>query len=78
MMIDRSPHQGLFFTGDIRLTHLLRTAEFKARQKCVFEVVKILRVMGRIKVAPREEKPADSFSSVERKNHEETVDACEV
>ena len=39
---DRSPPQGPFITGDILVAHLFKTGEFKQRQKCVFEVLRIL------------------------------------
>lgn len=42
LTIDRSPPQGLFITGDVLVTHLFETGEFKDRQKCVFELLKIL------------------------------------
>lgn len=42
LTIDRSPPQGLFITSDVLVTHLFRTGEFKDRQMCVFELLKIL------------------------------------
>lgn len=42
LTIDRSPPQGLFITGDVLATPLFRTGEFKGRQMCVFELLKVL------------------------------------
>lgn len=82
---DWSPPQGPLITGDILVTHLFRTGEFKDRQKCVFEVLKIHDAeTGRKKAPPREAEPAASFISisfrsfcVQRKNNQQNVDVCE-
>lgn len=42
LTIDRSPPQGPCITSNILVTHLFRTGEFKDRQKCVYEVLKIV------------------------------------